>query len=519
MYDTLIFNGRVYDGTGRACFRADVALDGGRIAAIGDLRGAAARVVVDAAARAVAPGFVDVHNHDEAWLLKNPRFAVKLQQGFTSEILMSDGISYAPMTPALAPEFILYWRALNGLEPADYTGWQSIAQFLALLEGRTACNVLPLIPYANLRVIASGWGRAAPDRAVAARIAQMIEEGMAQGAAGLSTGMDYVAQCFASTDELAEVCQALRPSGGLHVMHIRYRLGRLEALREAVEIGRRAGVPVHISHLMGRTPEESAALIDYIDRVAVHEVDFSFDTIPYCSASTLLLSQLPLEAWEEGPSHALRRMQAPALRQQLAATLSTLNLANYRIAFIPGGRHDHLFGHSLARYVADCGEPAEEAVLRLLAETNLAVLMVYIYGTGDAPAWPFLAHPRGMLGTDGIFFPTGCIHPRAYGCPARMLGDLVRRKLFPLEQAVYKMTGLPAARFGLAGRGVLQEGNAADIVVFDPVRMQDHATYDAPHRPSDGIEQVWVNGVRAVADGQPRDLDRPPGQVLRYRCR
>jgi N-acyl-D-aspartate/D-glutamate deacylase len=517
MFDTLIQGGTVIDGTGCPGFRADVALAGDRIAAIGDLRDAEARATVNAAGLMVAPGFVDVHNHDEAWLLKDPRYTIKLRQGFTSEILLSDGISYAPMTPTLAPEFILYWRALNGLEPADYTGWRSIADFMALLDGRTPCNTLPLIPYANVRVIAAGWGRAAPDRAAAARITQLIEEGMAQGAAGLSSGMDYVAQCYATTDELVAACRTLRPSGGLHVMHIRYQSGRLAALQEAVAIGRRAGVPVHVSHLMGRTTEESAALIDYIDRVAVREVDFSFDTIPYCSASTLLLSQLPIEAWEDGPAQALQRMRAPELRQRLANALQAVNLENYRLAFIPGGRHDRWFGQPLARYVEFLGQPPADAVLHLLAETNLAVLMVYLYGAGDAPAWPFLAHPCGMLGTDGIYFPGGHVHPRVYGCAARMLGDLVRRNLFTLEQAVHKMTGQPAARFGLANRGTLRKGAAADVVVFDPSRVRDRATYEDPHQHAEGIAQVWVNGTQVVADGAPIEVKTPPGRSLRYR--
>jgi N-acyl-D-amino-acid deacylase len=301
-------------------------------------------------------------------------------------------------------------------------------------------------------------------------------------------------------------------------MHIRYAIGRLEALKEAIQIGRRACVPVHISHLMGRTPQESATLLEYIDRVAVHEVDFSFDSIPYCSASTLLLSQLPIQAWQDGPSGALRCMRDAELRAKLAASLAALNLENYRIAWIPGGRHDHLFGQSIARYIAERSEPAELAVLNLLEEADLAVLMVYRYGVSDEPAWPFLAHRCCMLGSDGIWFPQGVIHPRACGSAARMIGDLVRKqRLFTLEQAVHSMTGRPAKRFGLRDRGVLAEGNFADIIVFDPERVQDRATYYQPRLESEGVEHVWVNGCRVVRDGRPCRPDAPPGRALRYR--
>lgn len=291
----------------------------------------------------------------------------------------------------------------------------------------------------------------------------------------------------------------------------------LEGLKEAVEIGRRAGVPVHISHLMGRSIQESEALLDYIDRVAVHEVDFSFDSIPYCSASTLLLSQLPLGAWEEGPSAALRRMRDPALQEAFAAKLADLRLDQYFIAHIPDPKYAHLQGTTLAQYIAERNEPPVQAVLGLLQETDMAVLMVYQYGAGGAPAWPFLAHPCCMLGTDGIYFPDGCIHPRMYGSSARMLGSLVReQRLFPLEAAVHKMTGLPAKRFGLQQRGVLAEGYFADVVIFDPARVRDRATYLSPHLPSEGFEHVWINGCPVVQAGKAMDATVPPGRTLRY---
>ncbi len=517
MLDYLILNGTVIDGTGRPGRAADVGIESDRIVAIGHLRPETARAIVDARGQIVSPGFIDVHNHDEGWLLKDPNYCVKTVQGYTSEVLMSDGISYAPLDPAVAPEIIRYWRALNGLEAGDYSGWTTIAEFMRLLDRRMPTNGLPLVPYANLRAMAKGWGPDAPTTSQFAEIGRMIDEGMQAGAAGLSTGMDYVCQCFADTDELVEVCKYLRPHSGLHVMHIRYASGRLEALTEAVEIGKRAGVAVHISHLMGRTPKESESLLDYIDRVAVNEVDFSFDSIPFCSSSTLLLSQLPIEAWRDGPSGALRRMQDPELRSKLAANLAALNLDNYRIAWIPGGRHDHLFGWSISQYVADRREPAEQAVLGLLEEADLAVLMVYRYGVGDEPAWPFLAHRCCMLGSDGIWFPQGQIHPRACGSAARMIGDLVRKqRLFSLEQAVHSMTGRPAARFGLKNRGVLAERNFADIVVFDPERVQGRATYDQPRLESEGISHVWVNGCQVVSDGCPCHLDSPPGRSLRY---
>lgn len=532
MYDLILRGGTVYDGGGEAPFVADVAVQGAQIAAVGSLDSAAATATLDVAGQAVAPGFIDVHNHSEGWLLREACFAPKVSQGFTSEVLMSDGISYAPLTPQLAPEWLRYLWALNGLTPADYDGWQSLGDYLTRLDGRTAQNAAALIPYANVRVLAVGWGAAPLDEVQLRAVQRHIEIALADGAVGLSTGLDYISQCFSTSDEL--VAALLPLSGGRrpYVTHVRYKLGVVDGVREAVEIGRKARVPVHISHLKGANAAEAEALLDYIDRVAVHEVDFSFDVYPYLPGSTLLASLLPYEAWENGPLAAAARLRQPALRPLVAAQLNQdrRELERIRLAWLPSEKNRGLLGRSLAEVIAERGGEPADALCELLLEEELSVLCVFHHAAGSDGAAatveeerrrdaqlvaPFLAHPRFMLGSDGIYQPYGPVHPRVYGSAPRLLALARAGSVGTLAETIRKMTRVPAERFGLAGRGRIEVGGFADLVVFDPQRVQDTATFAQPRQFSQGIACVVVNGTPVWRDGGPMAAWAPPGRALR----
>ncbi|MBI3839045.1 MAG: D-aminoacylase [Planctomycetia bacterium] len=521
MFDLLIQGGTVIDGTGAARTRADVAVAKDRIVAVGQLAAdTPARATIDAGGLIVAPGFIDVHNHSDGWLLKIPHLLPKTSQGFTTEILMSDGISYAPVTRENYRDWFLYLRSLNGLEQEDYRGWRTIADYLALLDGHTAQNVAAEIPYANVRVLAAGWRRGPLDDVQIKIMRREVEQAMDAGAVGISTGLDYLSECFATTDEIAEVCAAIAPWRGLYVTHVRYKKGTLAGLQEAVEIGKRAGVSVHISHLKPGSPEEADELLSYVDRVAVHEVDFSFDVYPYLPGSTMINYLLPYEVWEDGPLAASAKLRDPAVRERFGTLLADVSvpLENIVLAWTAtksGARHQ---GRSLAEYIALSGKGPAEAVCDLLIDENLAALCLLRTGRDE---WiePFLAHPKFMLGSDGIFFADGQVHPRVYGSTPRMLGPLARdRKLFSLEAAIRKMSGYPAERFGLKDRGVIREGAFADLVVFNPQTVSDRATYETPHQLSVGIEHVLVGGVEILSHGQPVENlgGELPGRALRF---
>ncbi len=522
-FDVLIQGGKVIDGSGAPRRAADLAISGDRIAALlPPAAGATARRTIDARGLIVAPGFVDVHTHSDGWLLKIPHLVAKTSQGITSEVLMSDGISYAPVTPENYRDWFLYLRALNGLEQADYQGWRTIADYLALLDRRTAQNVIAEIPYANVRVLAADWRRGPLDDSQLKIIRHEIERAMDAGAVGLSTGLDYISECFATTDELAEVASALAPWRGLYITHVRYKKGTLEGVREAIEIGRRAGVPVHISHLKAGSPAEAEAILHYVDRVAVHEVDFSFDIYPYLPGSTMFNYLLPYEVWEDGPLAALARLRDPAVRERLETLLACFLVPPEKIslAWVATKANAPHVGQTLAQYAAHTGREPAEALCDLLIDEGLAVLSV-LHNGDDAWIEPFLQHPKFMLGTDGIYFADGQVHPRVWGSAPRILGPLVRdRKLFSLEAAVRKLSAIPAERFGLTDRGESREGAFADLVLFNPDTVADRATYDHPHQPSRGIEHVLVNGVSIIAHGEPVALGGPeqPGRALRFKA-
>ena len=519
MFDLIIANGTLIDGSRAPRRRADVGIRKDRIAKVGDLSKEEAAQRIDAAGKIVAPGFVDVHNHSDAWLLKIPHLLPKTTQGFTTEVIMADGISYAPVDRLTVHDWIYYMRALDALLYEEYTGWQSLGEYMARLDGRCVQNAITHLPYANVRVLAHGYGRQVPDDFQMAQIRSMVEQGMAEGAVGLSTGIDYISQCFSSTAELVEAAAPMAAQGGLYVSHVRYKKGTLEGVKEAVEIGRRAGVPVHISHLKGTTPEQIDGILSYIDKTAVHEVDFSFDVYPYLPGSTMLNFILPYEVWEQGPMGVLPRLREPQIRARFAQGLAVYKLDQTFIAWLPGKENSRYLGKSLAEYVAAVGKPAEDALCDLLIEENLAVLLVFHYGD-DQLVFPFLAHEKYMMGTDGIYFPDGAVHPRMYGSVGRLLGSCVRdHHLFSLEDAVYKLSAYPSARFGLKDRGLAVEGAFADLVVFDPATVADRATYKNPHQFCAGIEQVIVNGVPIIRDGKEvKDLSRPlPGRALKFK--
>lgn len=518
MLDLLIRNGLVIDGTGAPRRRADLGIVNDRIVGLGDLAGQSVKQTIEAAGRVVAPGFVDVHNHSDGWLLKAANLLPKTRQGFTTEVIMADGISYVPADQRTRAEWIYYVRGINALQFAETGNWESLADYLSLIDGRTAQNAIAHIPYGNARALACGFGRQVPDDFQLDEIIALVRQGMDQGAVGLSTGMDYLPQCFATTDELVAVCRAMAPWNGIYATHVRYRKTTLGGLQEAVEIGRRAGVPVHISHLKATRPADIEAVLDYLDRVAVREVDFSFDVYPYLPGCTMLNYMLPYDLWEDGPLAVQARLRDPEVRARFGRSMATYPLEQIHIAWLPSRENQRFIGRLLSEYVAEVGKPPGDALSDLLIEESLAVLLVFHHGD-DALVHPFLSHPRYMMGTDGIYFPDGAVHPRLYGSAPRLLGPCVRdHRLFTLEEAVRKLSGFPAERFGLKDRGVLREGGFADVVVFDPETVADRATYDAPHQFPVGIEQVLVNGVPVIADNAPAELPTPrPGRRLWYR--
>ena len=525
-FDLVIHGGTVVDGLGAPGYRGDVGIRDDRIAAIGALDAAGSTSRLDATGQTIAPGCVDVHNHSDGWLLKERQFLPKISQGFTTEVIMADGISYAPVASDTAIEWMHYLRSINALTVPEYSGWKTVADYMRCIDGRTAQNAIAQIPYANVRTLVMGWGRKVPDDMQMQLIRAEIRRSMEEGAVGISTGIDYAAQSFSTTDELVSACQAMAEYGGLYATHVRYKKGLVNGLKEAVEIGKRAGVAVHISHLKSPTAELTEEILNYVDRVAVNEVDFSFDVYPYHPGSTMLHFLLPYEVWEDGPLQVLPKLVRPRVRRLLEVALSDAEILLDRVylAWFASKGNSRFQGLSLAEYVRLTGRSTADAICDLLIEENLAVLAVFRPGGEDEDVDglvnPFLQHDKFMLGSDGIYHPDGIVHPRVYGSLPRLLGPLVRdHRLFSLEDAVRKASGYPAERFGLVDRGTLRDGAFADLFVFSADTIRDTATYTNPHQLAAGIDTVIINGKIVFSGGEAvaANESSQPGRALLYR--
>ena len=521
MFDLIIRGGTVIDGTKAARFPADLGIVGDRITAMGDLSAAQSRQQIDATGRFVAPGFIDVHNHSDGWMLKEPLQAAKTLQGFTTEVLLLDGIGYAPVNDQTWREWFFYLRSLDGLRVDEYEGWRTIEDFMKCIDGRTTQNAMMHVPYANVRSMVCGFGRGIPNADQLRAIQNEIRRGMEAGAVGLSSGLDYIVQCFSTTAELTEACRVVAEFGGLYATHIRYKLGMIPALDEALQIARESGAALHISHLKAGTGSAVDEILDWLDR-ARREVPLSFDVYPYMPGSTMLNYLLPYDVWENGPLAALAQLNDPGVRERFKTSLRAykLDLDRIRIAWLPGKENSRHQGKLLSEYVASTRLPAEEALLNLLIEERLAVLCVYLEGN-DRLIDPFLQHDLYMMGSDGIHAEGGMIHPRQFGAAARLLGPCVRdHKLFSVEDAVFKLSGHASKAFGLKDRGVICQSAFADIVIFDPETVADRATYDDPQQTAAGISDVIVGGRPIVCGGTAVDFAAGtvlPGRSLKFR--
>jgi N-acyl-D-amino-acid deacylase len=472
-YDLLIRNALIIDGARRPRYTGDIGVRGGRIADIGDLAQAHAEVEIDAQGRIVAPGFIDAHTHDDRLLSADPAMTPKVSQGVTSVITGNCGISLAPLVDAAPPP------PLDLIDDGGAFRFPDFASFLEELESHpAAANAACLVGHTTLRVATMRRLDRAADAAETARMQALARAALAAGAIGLSTGTFYPPAAQASTEEIIAVAQPLKDYGGRYVTHMRNEDEHIvEAMEESFRIGREAGVPVVISHhkVMGpRNHGRSVETLALLERAGERQ-SVCLDCYPYAASSTML------------------RADRVALSSRVLITWSK--------------PHPEFAGTDLAQAADRLGLSQEQAVAALSPAGAI------YFSMDEADVQRILQFGETMVGSDGLPHDAKP-HPRLWGTFPRVLGHYCRDLgLFPLETAVYKMTGLTARNFGLRKRGLLQPGYWADITIFDPAKIADAASFDAPAQSARGIVSVIVNGVPVWQNG--RSTGARPGRVLR----
>ncbi len=513
--DLIIRGGTVFDGTGAAGREADVAITGGRVALIEPRISGVGGLEIDARGLAVAPGFIDIHSHAGGTLFEDPAAESVVRQGVTTVVVGQDGGSTAPAA-----------REATDFDRGDYRTFGDY--FAAVDRLRSAVNVASMIGLGTVRAAVVGMDDrpATPDEL--RRMTALVEQAVADGVCGASSGLEYTPGAFAPLAELIALCRPLAARRLPYATHMRNEDDRLlAAIAEAIAVAEGARCPLQISHLKTQGPRNWGSLdaaFGVIDAAASRGVDVAFDRYPYIAYQTTLANLFPVWSRDGGTEAFLARLVDPATAPRIRAeTLAKIGLIggwdNVMVSSVAAAADKGAEGKRLGSYAAErATDPYEQAML-LLRNSRGSVGMVG-FAMSEDNLERILAHPRGMVCSDGGAFATsgparrGHPHPRGLGSFPRVLGRYVReRGTLTLPQAIYKMTGFPASRLRLADRGRLAPDAAGDLVVFDPASIADQATFAEPFQYATGIRAVVVNGGIVLHDGQ-RQAARP-GRALR----
>jgi len=524
MFDLRLLNGDIYDGTGSPSFRADIGITADRITAVGDLSAAESRNTLDLSPfptehrtpntedssppLAVAPGFIDVHTHSDVYLMVEPSAVSKLFQGVTTEVVGNCGTSAAP----LVGEYRL---------PSDWADkplpgpWSGVAEYRERVEAaRPAVNVVLLIGHNALRAGVVGYANRPATEDELDRMAALLEKSLEEGGSGLSSGLIYPPGLFAPREELVRLAGVVARCEGIYSSHIRNEAGRLlDAVDEALDIGRRTGVRVEISHLKAAGKENWPLAERAVTRLRAARDsgrDVAADRYPYLAGSTSLDVVFPDWAQEGDRDTRLARLDDPATCDRLRDELKELGGGRDWSGIVIGSTthpdNERFRGMRLTDVCEELGMAPVEAILHL-GRTDRLATGAFFFGQSEENMMMILAEPYVMIGSDAsLRAPTGPLsedypHPRGYGTFPKFLRMSLDGKTVPLEEAVRKMTSLPADHFRLQDRGRIAEGLLADIVVFDPERVRDTASYGNPHQLAVGIEHVIVNGELPLTGG------------------
>lgn len=528
-YDILILNGRIIDGTGNPWFKGDVGIRGEKVVAVGMLRGATAQRTIDAEGKVVSPGFIDMLGQSELMLFVDNRAMSKISQGITTEVT-GEGESAAPINERTLAELKPFMDKYGvKVDWKDFDGY-----FRRLEQHKMAVNLATFVGATQVREYVIGFENREPTQQELEQMKELVRQAMQQGALGLSTSLVYAPAVYAKTTELIELAKVAAEYGGIYASHIRDEGDKeMQAILEAGDIGREAKIPVQIWHLKvsgkrnwGTMPE----IIKQINILRKSGIDMTADLYPYVAGATGLGATMPGWALEGGSAKLLERLKDPMTRGNIRAQLESDKFDRqnfYRDSGPEGILISNIYSPNLKQYEGKrLSEIANEqkkhpidALFDLLvadsARTGAIFFMMNEEDVKIALAQPWTSFNTDYNGvaTDGPLS-MGKPHPRTYGAFPRILGKYVREEnLLPLEEAIRKMTSLAANRVGLKERGILKPGFYADVVIFDPAKVIDKATFENPHQYSEGIEVVIVNGQPVWENG--KFTGNLPGKVLR----
>jgi N-acyl-D-amino-acid deacylase len=528
-YDLILRSGTIYDGSGGKPFTGDVALRGDRIAKIGDLGGARAKTEVDVRGLAVAPGFVNMLSWATESLIHDGRGQSDIRQGVTLEV-MGEGWSMGPLNEAMRKEMIA--------EQADLkfdVSWTTLGEYLEHLEKRgVSPNVASFVGATTVRVHEVGYQDRPPTPEELQRMRKLVAQAMEEGALGVGSSLIYAPAFYAKTDELVAICEEAGKYGGMYISHMRSEGNRLlEAVDELITIARRAKVPAEIYHLKAAGKQNWGKLDEVIKKVEAARAEglqITADMYTYTAGATGLDAAMPPWVQEGGLESWKQRLADPAVRERVAREMSnpTDEWENFYFSAGPDNmllvafkneKLKPLTGKSLTEVAKMRGKTPQETAMDLVIEDDSRVGTVYFLMSEEnvkrevAIPWLSFGSDAEALAPEGAFLKSNP-HPRAYGNFARLLGKYVRdEKVIPLEEAVRKLTSLPTENLKIQARGRIKEGYFADLAIFDPAKIQDHATFDKPHQYATGMRHVFVNGVQVLKDGE--HTGAKPGRVVR----
>ena len=532
-FDVLIKNGCVIDGAGNPWFKADIAINAGRIVTIEQSLTSEAKLTIDANRLVVSPGFIDIHSHSDWPLLINPQAESKIRQGVTLEVTGNCGDSAAPLKGKA-----LEMAQKNAEDYGIDLQWSSLPEYMALLEKQgVALNVATLVGHSTVRACAMGYERRAPVKEELDEMKALVARSMEEGAFGMSTGLVYPPGCYAKTDELVDLSKVVAKHGGFYASHVRSQNELMfDSVAEVIQIGEMAALPVQISHEIPAPPVwgQEERLLKMSEEARQRGIDVTCDVLVYLRGETNLKQLVPDWAHSGGDNKLIERLKDPEIREKIKRETMEKGAAaggSAKRALIQLGLWDKIWLSECPVNVDLCGknfieiakirtvEDPFDAVFDLLIEENA---MGSIMGEDklQTDIDYALNHPTSMVGSDGSALAPygvlgrGKVNPRSYGTFPTVLARYVReRKVITLETAIRKMTSFPAQRLGLKDRGLLRPGMWADIVVFDQNRILDTASYDSPYQYPQGISHVLVNGRLVIEHGNHTGV--LPGKILR----